>query len=126
MVTAPKAGFWIRFVAWVIDDILLLAIGAIIGTGVDGTAGAIVGTLISAAYYVFFWTRTGQTIGQKLLRLQVVSTDGGPVRIGAAISRYLGYIVSFVVLCIGFIWIAFDAEKQGWHDKIANTYVIKV
>lgn len=125
-VTAPKAGFWIRFVAWAIDDVLLLAVGAIFGRGIDGTAGAVFGALIAAAYYIAFWATTGQTLGHKLLGLRVVRTDGGPVGVGAAIARYLGYILSFAVLCIGFIWIAFDKDQQGWHDKIAGTYVIKV
>ena len=41
------------------------------------------------------------------------------------ILRYLGYFLSSFVFCLGFIWIAFDKKKQGWHDKIAGTVVVK-
>ena len=48
-----------------------------------------------------------------------------PISWGKAILRYIGYIISGLVLLIGFIWIAFDARRQGWHDKIAGTYVVR-
>lgn len=57
--------------------------------------------------------------------LRVVSTDGQPMTMGKAFIRYIGYIISAIVFYLGFIWIAIDKDKQGWHDKIANTYVIK-
>jgi uncharacterized RDD family membrane protein YckC len=55
----------------------------------------------------------------------VVRTDGSNLDIGQALIRYVGFVISGICLGIGFIWAAFDPNKQGWHDKIAGTYVIK-
>ena len=60
-----------------------------------------------------------------LLGMKVVSVDGKPLTIKQVILRLVGYIVSAMAIGIGFIWIAFDAQKQGWADKIAKTYVVK-
>jgi uncharacterized RDD family membrane protein YckC len=54
----------------------------------------------------------------------VVRTDGSPVTWGRAVLRYLGFIVSAIPLSLGFLWIAIDGRRQGWHDKLAGTYVI--
>jgi uncharacterized RDD family membrane protein YckC len=78
----------------------------------------------SMVYYVGFWTTTGQTLGKVLGGIKVIRTNGSPVSFGQALLRYLGYIVSAVVLSVGFLWIAFDGKRQGWHDKIARTYVV--
>jgi hypothetical protein len=53
----------------------------------------------------------------------VVGEDGKPITWGRALLRYFGFILSALVLSIGFLWIAFDKKRQGWHDKIARTYV---
>ncbi len=44
---------------------------------------------------------------------------------GKTVMRLIGYFVSSIVIWLGFLWILFDANKQGWHDKIAGTYVVK-
>ena len=129
--TAPKAGFWIRFLAIFIDGVILfviqLIIASILGTSTSGRGG--IGTFLGLIYLVFFWSSmspwAGQTIGMKLLNLRVVKTDGSDLSLVIALIRYVGFFVSGLVLCIGFIWAAFDPNKQGWHDKIAGTYVIK-
>jgi hypothetical protein len=59
------------------------------------------------------------------LGIKVISSDGSPVSWGQAVLRYIGYIISGLVFALGFIWIAFDAQRQGWHDKIAKTYVVR-
>jgi uncharacterized RDD family membrane protein YckC len=82
--------------------------------------------LFSIAYFVGFWTWRGQTPGMMLLGLQVArESDGTPPGLARSILRYVGYLVSGFVLLIGFIWIAFDSRKQGWHDKIAGTVVVR-
>jgi uncharacterized RDD family membrane protein YckC len=140
-------GFWIRFVAVIIDSfivgipivILAAILGAILGawtagsssnstTSAAGTGLAsliqLVSFVISVGYFVYFWGR-GQTIGMRLFHLRVADANtGAPIGYGRAALRYLGYIVSAVVCYIGLIWAAFDARKQGWHDKIANTVVL--
>ena len=81
-------------------------------------------TIISIAYYVYFWTSTGQTPGHQVLHLRVVRTDGSPIDIGTAIIRYVGYVISIIPLGLGFMWAGWDSQKQGWHDKLAGTYVV--
>jgi uncharacterized RDD family membrane protein YckC len=76
------------------------------------------------AYFTYFHGTTGRTPGKMLLGLQVVSEDGTPISFGIAFLRAVGYLVSGALFNLGFIWVAFDKRKQGWHDKIAGTVVI--
>lgn len=133
-------GFGRRFVAYLIDLILLSVIGLGLGVGFVGAVRAwaearaastsvillaqCLTVLIPVAYFVVFWATTGQTPGKMAMGIKVISTDGSPLSWGKALLRYLGYIISGLVLYIGFIWVAFDAKRQGWHDKIAGTYVV--
>jgi len=82
--------------------------------------------LAGLAYFVAFWVWRGQTPGKMALNMKLIRTDGSNLTIGDALLRYLGYFVSAAILFIGFIWIAFDSRKQGLHDKIADTYVVKI
>jgi uncharacterized RDD family membrane protein YckC len=147
-------GFWIRFLASLIDSAILYFSSLIVSVIVStiGTAlgwfasastyspeapatvtpiGLIVVALLLLAflvwnvgYFVYFWS-TGGTLGMKLLRLRVADADTfQPIGIGRALLRYLGIIVASLACYIGLIWAAFDDRKQGWHDKIANTVVI--
>ena len=84
-----------------------------------------VSLLISVGYFVGFWATTGQTPGKMVMGIKVISTDGQPVSWGKAILRYIGYIINGLALSLGFIWAAFDPKRQGWHDKIAGTYVVR-
>ncbi len=61
-----------------------------------------------------------------MLGLRVIKTDGSPITVGTAILRYIGYIINTVIILMGWIWIIFDAQHQGWHDKLAGTVVVKV
>jgi uncharacterized RDD family membrane protein YckC len=129
--TAPKAGFWIRFVAIFIDGIIVgivnSALAAILSLNTNGRGG--LQTILGLVYLVYFWSNSspwpGQTIGSKLLNIRVIRTDGSDLSISQALIRYVGFFISFICLLIGLIWAAFDPNKQGWHDKIAGTYVVK-
>ena len=129
--TTAKAGFWIRFVAILIDGIIVgivsTAIGSIFNLSTNGRSG--LNLLLGLVYYVYFWSNTGpwpgQTLGSKLLNIRVVRTNGSDLSLSQALIRYVGFVISALCLLIGLIWAAFDANKQGWHDKIADTYVIK-
>ena len=79
---------------------------------------------IPALYHVYFWTRSGATPGKRLGQLRVISSDGSDLRWPQALGRFFGYVVS-CVFWLGFLWIAFDRNKQGWHDKLAGTYVVR-
>ncbi len=75
-------------------------------------------------YHVFFTYFAGQTPGKALLGLRVVAVEGKRVSVVRSLLRYLGYFVSAAPLFIGFFWVLIDDQRQGWHDKIARTYVI--
>lgn len=130
-VSGAKAGFWIRFLAILIDGVILfvinLILAAILNSSTTGRSG--IQTLLGLIYYVYFWSSAspwpGQTVGNKLLNIRVIKTDGSDLSLVVALIRYIGLVVSILVIFIGVIWAAFDPNKQGWHDKIAGTYVIK-
>ncbi|HEU0318685.1 MAG TPA: RDD family protein, partial [Solirubrobacteraceae bacterium] len=70
---------------------------------------------------------TGQTLGKRALGIRVVSFDtGGPIGYPRAFLRYIGRIIDFLVLLIGFLWMLWDREKQCWHDKLASDVVVPV
>jgi uncharacterized RDD family membrane protein YckC len=84
------------------------------------------GILVSIIYYVRFWTKSeGQTIGKGMVGIRAIRTDGSSISLGQGLLRYLGYVVSGLIFSLGFIWVAFDGKRQGWHDKLAGTYVIE-
>jgi len=82
--------------------------------------------LVPLAYFTALWAWQGQSLGQRALGLHVVDANTG-VRIsfGRALLRYVGIVIGMWVLFIGVIWVAFDPRKQGWHDKMASTFVVK-
>lgn len=80
---------------------------------------------LPALYFILFWGSAGQTPGKAALGLKVINESGGPVGYGTAFLRYIGYTISFLILGLGFIWIIFDGRKQGWHDKIPGTVVVR-
>jgi uncharacterized RDD family membrane protein YckC len=128
--TTEKAGWWTRFLAILIDSI---GIGIVNGILVnilyqgDTAAGSGLQTLLGVVYFCYFWSSygKGQTIGMRALNIKVVKTDGSYLDLVGAFLRYIGLVISCIALFIGVIWAAFDAQKQGWHDKIASTYVVK-
>ena len=131
-VTTNKAGFWVRFFAIIIDSIGVGIVSNII-TGLMGSdsmsaTGSSINTLIGVLYFCYFWSAQGggQTLGMRVLNIKVIRTDGSSLTIVQAFIRYVGLFVSIACLFIGVIWAAFDANKQGWHDKIASTYVVRV
>ena len=127
--TTEKIGFLTRALATIIDAVLVGIVGTILGNILAGgsATGNGVGLLVGLAYYLYFWSSYGhgQTLGKRALSIRVVKTDGSELTLVDALIRYVGWIVSFICLFIGVIWVAFDANKQGWHDKIASTYVVK-
>lgn len=76
-------------------------------------------------YNVFFWTLNGKTIGKSMLGIKVICTDGSSLTLYRAMLRLFGYTINWLTLGLGFAWILFDSNKQGFHDKIADTYVVK-
>lgn len=139
--TPEYAGFWIRVAASLIDTVLILIITfplvyAIYGedyfdpelTGlVAGPADFLITWVFPAVAVVLFWISRQATPGKLALSLRIVDADtGGRLSVGQSVIRYLGYYVSAIPLCLGLIWVAFDKRKQGWHDKLAHTLVIRI
>ena len=82
---------------------------------------------LSIGYAVFFTGYCGQTPGKMALRIKVIRTDGSQITYGrAALREVPGKFISGILLGIGYLMVAFDSQKQGLHDKIADTYVIKL
>ena len=140
--TVRMVSFGGRVVATLLDA-LLLAVGSFMLGMVLGLVGTFLnmynydepipvhwvvvvsGLLLSIFYYVGLWSKSGQTIAKAVLNQRVVGADGKPVSVGKATLRYLGYIVSGVLLSLGFLWAAFDRRRQGLHDKLGGTFVVK-
>jgi uncharacterized RDD family membrane protein YckC len=120
------AGFWIRFAAAIIDGILLGILGWILREALGNNLGSTFNFLIGLAYYAGMESSARQaTIGKSLLGLKVTDLEGNRISIGRALGRYLAKIISAFILLIGFIMVAFTAKKQGLHDMIAGTLVVK-
>ena len=83
------------------------------------------GLILLSLYTVGFWAWRGQTPGKIALGVRVIRVDGRPIGIGRAIVRYIGYMVSTLVFLIGYLMVGFDRRKQGLHDQIARTYVVR-
>jgi uncharacterized RDD family membrane protein YckC len=127
------AGFWVRVLAQLIDAALLALVGGVVielamhPHGVDLTIDGL-SALLSLIYFSLFWSWLGggRTVGMRFLGLRVMGTDGQPIGYGTALIRWLGPVVSVSLLFLGVIWVAFDPQKQGWHDKLARTHVVYV
>jgi uncharacterized RDD family membrane protein YckC len=149
------AGFWIRLVARLLDGLILgipfgvvFAVFAIAGgllannstsssqDSQNAAAAALFGggflilwllaLVVQVGYWIYFWGTSGSTLGMRLLHLRVVDADtGGPIGYARATVRFLMSIVNSWACYIGWIWVAFDARKQGWHDKVANSVVLQ-
>jgi uncharacterized RDD family membrane protein YckC len=128
---AEKAGWGTRALAILIDSIgigiIAAAISGILGGDTASTQYQGLSILLQAAYFTYFWSAAGkgQTLGSRALNVRVVKTDGSYLDYGGSFLRYIGFVISCAAFFLGVLWAAFDAQKQGWHDKIASTYVVK-
>lgn len=125
--SGPRAGFWKRFGASFLDGILLAVVNVALVQAVGGAGQAISVGLGLAYYAVLEGGATGQTLGKRALGIRVISFEtGGPIGYGRALIRYLGRIVSAIVLFLGYLWMLWDGQKQTWHDKMAGSVVVPV
>lgn len=147
------AGFWIRFGAWFIDSMVVgfafaLPLAILFprqgflstSTCTQFVSGMCVSSettyvlaattlpdfLVTGFYFVLTWWLLGGTAGQRLLSLRVVDqTTGERISFRQSVGRFFGYLLSFWVFCLGLIWVGLDTYKQGWHDKLAHTCVLR-
>ncbi len=120
-----------RIGAWLVDGvigILVGVVGLVIGLAI-GYAGPLLMFMLAVAYVVVhLWlvSTRGQSPGKIVVGIKIVRMDGSALGIrGALIREIIGKLVSSVIFYLGYIWILFDGKRQGWHDKIAGTYVVK-
>ena len=129
------AGPGARLVAYIVDIIIvglftallaIIGVAAVVVVPVLAVLPFIAVFLVSLLYFPYYWQRSGQTPGMRMMNVKVVrDADGGPLSWGSALLRLIGYWVSAAVFYIGFIWIFIDKRKRGWHDLIAGTVVIE-
>ena len=115
----PKASFWERMGAAFLDVVLVSILGGLVG-------GPPQGFLVALAYFAGMWAWKATTIGGIVLGLKVARMDGQPLTFTVALVRGLAAAFSVIVLFLGFLWIIWDNDKQGWHDKIAGTVVVRL
>ena len=132
------AGFWIRVGASLIDMLLLamitvpltiLVYGNLVWESETlflGPADFLINWTLPSFAIVLFWFYKSATPGKMALDIKIVNAnDGGKLSVGKSIGRYFACIPAVLVLLIGIVWVAFDKKKQGWHDKLAGTVVIR-
>ena len=144
-------GFWARFVATLVDTIvlgfILAPVGWLLGFSREslvlvnndgvwvwdapGTFAPALGmhtglqALALAILVIVFWKWKSATPGKMVIGAVIVDANTlAPPSTGQLIGRYLGYFISALFMGLGFLWVAFDGRKQGWHDKLAGTLVI--
>jgi len=118
--TYPRAGFWIRMFALFID---LVIVGIVAGLLLNSGKTHLI---LLAVYGAVMWKLKGATLGDMICHLHVVRLDGRALDWPTAAIRALSCFLSLFVVFLGFIWIAVDPERQGWHDKIAGTVVVRL
>jgi uncharacterized RDD family membrane protein YckC len=126
------AGFGIRFVAVLIDGILLQIVQVglsyiIYGSysfGSESLELTLIGLFLGIAYTVAMQSSRSQaTLGKMAVGIKVGDENGNRITAMNALGRYLASILSTLVLCIGYLMVIWDDKKQGLHDKLAGTYV---
>lgn len=132
------AGFWARFFATIIDTVIIILITLPLTMMVYGDemltnttlfmgpADLLINYVLPFVAVILFWHFKSATPGKMLLKITIIdANDGGKLSVAQSVGRYFAYIPAMLPLFLGFVWVAFDSKKQGWHDKLAKTLVIK-
>ncbi len=142
-----KAGFFLRFIAWLIDMaalailsfILVLLFSGVVSIGEQTGSGIIdllvgltslllagINLVLQFLYFGYLWSTDGQSFGMKAVNVRVVMQDSDEKIsfLRAGLRGSLGYWISGLIFGLGYIWAAFDANNETWHDKIFDTWVI--
>lgn len=117
----PRATFFDRLAAFVLDAVLVGIANGLIDSRNDGLF-----FILLLGYHIGFWIWKGTTLGGIIINLRVTRTDGTDLQPADAVVRGLSAIFSLAALGIGCLWMLQDPESQMWHDKIAGTLVVKV
>ena len=121
-----------RFLAALVDGIIIGVAIVILGTigvidlGDPSTTDQVMEAVISFGYYILLTAAFGATLGKMALGMKVVDESGQKAGFFKVLIREtIGKIVSATILLLGYVWILFDGKRQGWHDKIGGTFVVK-
>ena len=119
-----------RLGAWLVDAVVGILVGA---------AGFVVGLVLGVGFitflvvigyaviYLWMVATKGQSPGKMAVKIKIVRMDGSSLGFGGVLLReIIGKFVSGLVIYLGYIWILFDDKRQGWHDKIAGTLVVRI
>jgi uncharacterized RDD family membrane protein YckC len=139
---APSyAGLVTRTLAFALDvaiiDVVALVTGAVVALGLSAldlpdtvktvlaVVGAAAGALWTIGYFAWFWSASGQTPGDRVLGLRVLSArTGEPIAFGRAVLRVFALVLSALPFCLGFVMILFDDRRRALHDRLVKTVVI--
>lgn len=132
------AGFWIRVWASLIDTFIVCLVtwpllvffyGWTYWTDpgfVKGPFDILISWVLPAVAIILFWVAKQATPGKMAIGAEIVDARTGKKPTNSQmVGRYFGYFVSTIPFCLGFLWVGIDPRKQGWHDKIAGTVVIR-
>ncbi len=144
---ALGGGFWLRFMAFAVDHLILclmfvifivcglLAVELAPGRGPEVSYGNLfklilpalvpLGLMLALTYFSFFHGAWGQTIGKMIFGLRVVQVNGQPLTFSRALARTIAYAFSAVPIFLGFFWVGFTSSKRSWHDRITGTMVVR-
>ena len=118
-VLLPRAGFWLRTLATILD---LALVGMVMAAVFHRSRWFLLAWVV---YHIVLWSWRGTTVGGIVFGLKLVRTDGQPMNFAVALVRLLGAFFSAAALGLGFFWAGWSRDKQSWHDKIAGTIIIK-
>jgi uncharacterized RDD family membrane protein YckC len=124
--SGPRAGFWRRFWALVLDNIVCWVVIVILGVILRHGAGLILGFVIYVGYFIYFeGSDQGATPGKRAMGIRIIDErTGDPIGYGRSCVRFFGRLVSGLFLDLGYLWMLWDNEKQCWHDKMSHDVVV--
>lgn len=131
-------GFWLRVVASIVDNIwmgvLMIALIVVFSSlglmeldmETMNLEGMLLQVFVPFVLIMWLWRRYSSTPGKMMFKAKILDAKTyQPVSTGRLVVRYVGYFVSVIPFFLGFIWVAFDSKKQGFHDKLAGTVVVR-
>ncbi len=133
----PYAGFWIRFLASLLDGLLLQGVTLLVFNPMRRAMGIVpeelsivdlIELVVYFLYYIVLTWWSGQTLGKLITGIRVISANQprGKLTLGQVLLReVIGKLLSAILLGLGYLWVAWNGKKQGWHDLMARTYVIR-
>jgi uncharacterized RDD family membrane protein YckC len=114
-----------RLVSYLIDILVLIVVFAIIGINAAfiWEPLALLSWVVYISYFTYYFGM-GQTPGMMVMKIKLIGDDEQPIGYKRGFIRLIGMFISSALLYIGYLWILIDRDKQGWHDKLADSYVV--